>query len=154
NEVNPPIGFHLAAVGDHRLAVVNSGLVSGLIGREIAASCLDRLMIKIKTARRKITAACCCCFHIQLLAPGFAAWTIVLLTAICSPFTTIRAGLVGFDRSRSVARSIRVCGGGEGIETRSLAAAAAGNFSLGLIERDDAGALRLHLDLSGDSLCD
>ena len=29
--------------------------MSGLIGREIAASCLDRLMIKIKTARRNLT---------------------------------------------------------------------------------------------------
>jgi hypothetical protein len=29
--------------------------VSGLIGREIAASCLDRLMIKIKTACRNLT---------------------------------------------------------------------------------------------------
>jgi len=29
--------------------------MSGLIGREIASSCLDRLMIKIKTARRNLT---------------------------------------------------------------------------------------------------
>jgi hypothetical protein len=37
------------------LAVVNSGLVSGAIGREIAASYPDRLMRKIKTARRNLT---------------------------------------------------------------------------------------------------